>query len=278
VSEPQSSEPQSWQLERQGGIALLELHHGKANEMGAEQVAAFDALAQELEGDGTRALLTWSRRVSSRGTPIFIAGANVKERTGWDRERVATHVRNQRRVMARMRNLPLFHLAVVHGVALGWGTEFLITADYRIATPGARFGLPETGLGILPGAGGSAELWSLIGVPQALRLGMTGELISPEEAVRIGLVQEISDDVDTALARGLEIAGRVARNSPTAVAAFKRACLGAVGRSSGDRMELEARAYEHCLDAGDAALGRAHFDAIRKGESVPWGAMQRFEP
>jgi enoyl-CoA hydratase/carnithine racemase len=107
---------------------------------------------------------------------------------------------------------------------------------------------------------------------------MTGEIISAEEALRIGLVQEISPDVDAALARALEIAGRVARNSPTAVAAFKRACLGAVGQPPEERMELEARAYEHCLDAGDAALGRAHFDAIRQGESVPWGPLERFEP
>ena len=105
-----------------------------------------------------------SERRSKRGTPIFISGANVTERQGWERDRVAAHVRYQREVLRRLRALPLFHVAVVNGVALGWGTEYMITCDYRIATKEATFGLPETGLGILPGAGGSSELSALIGL------------------------------------------------------------------------------------------------------------------
>ena len=81
----------------------------------------------------------------------------------------------------------MFHGVVAHGVALGWGTEFMLTADWRIAVDNAVFGLPETGLGIVPGAGGTAELWAEIGVGQALKMGMTGERIDASEAKRIGL-------------------------------------------------------------------------------------------
>ena len=261
------------EMVREGAVALIELSHGKANEMGSEQVAAFDSICDELEKGGVRALITWSRRRSSRGTPIFIAGANVTERTGWSQEQVRAHVRNQRRVLNRVRNLPLLHICVVNGVALGWGTEFVLTCDYRIAASEASFGLPETGLGILPGAGGTAELWSQIGLPQALRLGMTGEKISAAEAERIGLVQEVAEGVDEGLERAKALAARVARNSPTAVAAFKRAALGVVGLPAAEREELEAQAYEHCLDSGEAAIGRENFAAIRKGEEVPWGPL-----
>lgn len=267
----------SLSLQRNGPVAILEFDHGKANEMGVSEVDALDRLADELEGDGTRALISFSRRLSRKGTPIFISGANVTERSGWTQAEVVAHVRNQRRVLARWRHLPLFHVAVVHGVALGWGTEYLLTADYQLATPGARFALPETGLGILPGAGGSAELWSTVGVSQALRLGMTGESIDTDEAVRVGLVQEQVASLDAGLERANALVARVVRNSPTAVAAFKRACLGSVGLSAGERGELEARAYEHCLDTGEAAVGRQHFDAIRAGDSVPWGPLQPFE-
>lgn len=261
-----------------GPLTLLEFDHGKANEMGSAQLEAFDALGQALVERGTRVLISFSRRTSRKGTPIYISGADVTERVGWSDADVAAHVRRQRAVLGRFRRLPLFHVTVVHGVALGWGTEFLITADYRIATPTGRFGLPETGLGIIPGAGGSSELWSLIGLPQALRLGMTGERIDAEEALRIGLVQEIADDVDAGLARARTLGQMVGRRSPTAVAAFKAAALAAVGRSAADRTEIEARAYEHCLYGGEAAIGRAHFKDILRGESAPWGPSKPFEP
>ncbi len=246
--------------------------------MGREQLAAFEALGPKLEGAGVRALITFSRRTSSRGTPIFIAGANVTERQGWDRDKVAAHVRYQRRVLAGLRRLPLLHVAVVNGVALGWGTEFMLTCDYRIAAKTASFGLPETGLGIVPGAGGTSELPHFIVLPQTLRLGMTGERISAEEAARIGLVQEVVEDVDAGLARARALAARVARNSPTAVAAFKAGCLAALGLAGPERQEIEARAYEHCLDAGEAAIGRENFAQIRAGEPVPGGPLTPFSP
>lgn len=264
--------PLNWTTE--GDVAWLELDHGKANEMGSEQLRGFEQLCDRVDA---RALVTWTGRRSRRGTPIFIAGANVTERSDWTDDQVRAHVRWQRRVLARVRQLPLFHVGVVHGVALGWGTEYLITCDYRIATTDAVFGLPETGLGILPGAGGSSELWSLIGVPQALRLGMTGERISADEALRIGLIQEVVPDLDAAMARARVLTERVARNSPTGVAAFKRTVLGAVGLGTEARREREAQAYEHCVAAGDAAIGRANFDRIRAGEPVPWGPRVDFD-
>ncbi|MCB9776993.1 MAG: enoyl-CoA hydratase/isomerase family protein [Alphaproteobacteria bacterium] len=253
-----------------GSIVEVELDHGRANEMGSPLLDEWEALAAALETGPHRALLTWSRRHSSKGTALFIAGADVTERVGWDDARVKAHVRRQRAVLGRLRRVPVFHVVVVDGVALGWGTEFLLTADYRIAGPGARFGLPETGLGIIPGAGGTSELWSLIGLPQALRLGMTGEQIDSREALRIGLVQETCDSNDVGRERALALAARVALRSPTAVAAFKQGVLDSVGVPAADRVEGEARAYERCVDHGDAAVGRAGFKAILSGEPVAW--------
>ena len=153
----------------------------------------------------------------------------------------------------------------------GWGTEYLLTADWRIATPGAVFGLPETGLGILPGAGGTAELWSHIGVAQTLRLGMTGERIGPDEARDIGLVQELAADHASGMQRAHALAARVAKASPTAIASYKRAVLEAVGSDPTRRDTLEAQAYERCVRSGEAAIGRENFSAIREGGRPPWG-------
>ncbi len=258
-------------VEEDGRLVVVELDHGKANEMGSAALVEWGRLASALEHDGHPvALLTWSRRRSAKGAPIFISGADVGERAGWDDERVKAHVRWQREVLHRLRHAPVLHIAVAHGIALGWGTEFMLTADYRLATTEAVFGLPETGLGIIPGAGGTAELWSYVGVAQALRLGMTGERIGAEEAARIGLIEEVHPDLDAAMVRAREIARGAASRSPTAVAAYKAAVLAAVGTPPSERDRLEASAYAHCVDAGEAAIGRAHFKDILTGVRPPW--------
>lgn len=258
-------------LEADGKVVLLELDHGKTNEMGSAQLREFELLTAQLEADPHAvALISWSQRKSSRGTPLFVAGANVTERVGWDDERVKAHVAWQRRTLFALSRAPVFHIAVVDGVALGWGTEYLLTADYVLGGDASTYGLPETSLGILPGAGGTATLWSRIGVSQALRLGMTAERISPDEAARIGLVDERVTDNAAGLARARALAGRVAKNSPTAVAAYKRAVRAAVGQPLEAALALEVTAYEHCVDSGEAAVGRTHFANIRKGEPVPW--------
>lgn len=268
----------SLHLRADDGVAWLTFDHGKANEMGSEQLRDLEALCAWLEGGPVRALITTSHRRTAKGTHIFIAGANVTERTGWSVDQVKAHVRWQRATLARLRAAPVFHCAVIDGLALGWGTEFTLCCDYRIAAPGARFALPETGLGILPGAGGTGELASRIGVNQALRLGMSGEQVDAGEAHRIGLVEELTIDLPSGLARAEALARRVATRSPTAVAAFKAGVLGCQGLPGEARDELEARAYEHCVDSGEAAIGRASFAAINAGETPAWGPFSAWKP
>lgn len=262
-------------LDAERQLLILELDHGKANEMGSEQLAAFDALCDLIENEAhaqpITCLCTTSRRVSGSGKPIFIAGANVTERVGWDDARVKAHVIRQRRLMQRLRRLPLFNIALSTGVTLGWGTEYMLTADFPIATAHASFALPETGLGILPGARGTAELASLVGPAQALRLGCVGESISATEALRIGLIAELCDDIDVGLRRVESIAEQLRRRSPLAVASYKAALLDGLGRCEDERIALEERAYERCVDSGEAAIGRSSFAEIRAGQTPAWG-------
>jgi enoyl-CoA hydratase/carnithine racemase len=260
---------QSLHLSVEGHVALLEFNHGKANEMGSAELAELEQLVRWLrENRQVTTLVTSSKKVSGRGTPIFVSGANVVERNEWSPGQVKTHVRWQRQVIASLRRVPVFHVAVVGGVALGWGTEFLLATDYRIGCDGALFALPETGLGIVPGAGGTAALWRHVGVAHALRLGMTGESIGPDEALRIGLIQERCGSLEDGLARARALAELVAKRSPTAIAGYKQAVLSMT--TSLLEEELEARVYEHCVDTDNAAVGRSHFAAIRRGEDVPW--------
>ena len=87
-------------------------------------------------------------------------------------------------------------------------------------------------------------------VPQAMRLGMTGEQIGSTEALRIGLIQESVAELDEGLTRARALAQQVARRSPTAIAAFKAGVLASVGVAGPERMEIEAKAYEHCVQTG----------------------------
>jgi enoyl-CoA hydratase/carnithine racemase len=254
-------------------LLILELDHGKANEMGTEQLDAFEALCEWIEsgpGRDITCMCTTSRRVSSSGKPIFIAGANVTERVGWDDARVKAHVIRQRALMQRLRRLPLFTVALSTGITLGWGVEFMLTADYPMGTRDATFALPETGLGIIPGARGTAELANLIGPARALRLGCTGETIDAREAERIGLIAEHVPDLEHGLARVRMLATALRARSPLAVSSFKAALLDGLGRSEPERLAFEAAAYERCVDLGDAAVGRENFAQIREGKIPAW--------
>lgn len=257
--------------EEENHLLILNLHHGKANEIGTEQLAAFAALCDLLEGPHSIVCVcTTSRRQTERGKAIFIAGANVSERENWSNERIQKHVIYQREIMRRLRHVPIFTTALVHGMALGWGMEFLLTADYVLSTATGRFGLPETGLGIIPGARGTAELVQVVGLAQALRLGCTGELIHAEQAHELGLVQEIVKDLDTGLDRIRALAQLLGTRSPTAIAAYKNSVLNALGRPESVRLQIEQKAYERCLISGDAAIGRQYFSEIRAGVIPPW--------
>lgn len=252
-------------------VLTVTMDHGRVNEMGSTELRDWSQITAALESGSIRALVTHSTKVTRSGKPIFIAGANVTERVGWTVEQVKAHVRWQRETLAELRRAPAFHVTVVDGLALGWGTEFMITADYRIATPNARFALPETGIGILPGAGGTSELSRIVGPNQALRLGMTGEQIDAAEALRIGLVDELATDATAAMERARALAELAAKRSPTAVGAFKQGVLASLSMAEGERAELEAKAYELCVDSGDAAIGRENFKAITAGQAVEWG-------
>ena len=254
-------------------LTLL-LDHGHVNEMGSEQLKAWEYLSEFLQKGEIRTLITTSQKKSRRGKSIFIAGANVKERAGWQEEQVCTHVRWQRRILKSLRSCPIFHICVVDGMALGWGLEFLLTADYRLTTSLSNFGLPETSLGIIPGAGGTSDLWQEVGIAHALRLGMTGERIDATEAIRIGLCQEIFSEWSLAMERAQRLAQAVSNNSPTAVSSFKSALLRSIGSETSHRESLETLAYEHCVRTGEAAIGRVHFGSK---EPTPWGTLRIFE-
>ncbi|MFB0833630.1 enoyl-CoA hydratase/isomerase family protein [Arthrobacter halodurans] len=123
------------------------------------------------------------------GEKSFVAGADISQLVRYTL-RDGLRARMQR-LYDRIQDLEVPTIAAVNGVALGGGNELAMSCDIRIAAAHARFGLPETNLGILPGAGGTQRLSRLVGLGRAQEMILTGRIIDAEEALRIGLVTSV---------------------------------------------------------------------------------------
>jgi enoyl-CoA hydratase len=129
----------------------------------------------------------------------FCAGADVASMVDMTPQEAFDFVRTGQKVMAKLQGLPQPSIAAVTGAALGGGCELALACDMRIASGKAKFGLPEVGLGIMPGFGGTQRLPRLVGRAKALELILSGGLIGAEQALAIGLVNRVvaPDDVWT---------------------------------------------------------------------------------
>lgn len=157
--------------------------------------------------------------LTGRGT-AFCAGADLKERAGLDGVQSRAHNRRLFAAFEAIARCPVPVVCALNGPALGGGLEMALACDLRIADPGARFALPEVGLGIIPGAGGTQRLGRIVGPSWARALLLTGQAIGADEAHRIGLVHEVTDPGES-LTRSRGWAERIAENAPLAVRALK---------------------------------------------------------
>jgi enoyl-CoA hydratase/carnithine racemase len=175
------------------------------NALSTDQARRLGAAASRLTADDQVSVVI----ISSALQKAFCAGADLKERRGFDND----DLRRQRLVFQKafgvLRGVPVPVIAAVEGFAMGGGCEVALSCDLIIASASAVFGLPEVGLGLIPGEGGTQLLPRRIGLNRAADLLLTGRRVHAEEALRIGLadrlVPELQQGLDVDLARGLEI-------------------------------------------------------------------------
>ena len=129
---------------------------------------------------------------------MFCAGADLKERRTFTEEDTRLFVRRLRETFTMLEEFECPTISVVDGFALGGGCELALCTDLRVAASTASFGLPETGLAIIPGAGGTQRLSRLIGVSKAKELIFTGDRLNAEQALEAGLVNHVCDDYEAA--------------------------------------------------------------------------------
>lgn len=153
-------------------------------------------------------------------------------------------------------SLPFPTVAAINGFALGGGLELALAADLRVAATGARLGLPEVGLGLIPGFGGTQRLPRLIGVGRALDLILTGRHVQAEEALQLGLVNRVADD---ALAAAVALARQAARNAPIALGLAKEAVVRGVDVTLQQGLEIEADLFGMVATTADMREGTGAF-------------------
>jgi len=190
-----------------------------------------NALSEEMVND-IRAVLNDLRErtdvcaliFTGAGGKAFISGADIAELR--ERGRMDALRRINNTLMRDIELFPLPTIAAISGYALGGGCEFALACDMRIAARGAKFGQPEVGLGILPGAGATYRLQRTVGPGLARELIFTGRIIDAETALGMGLVNRLVDD-DTLLETAYALAHEIAKNSRMALR-FAKIAMGAV--------------------------------------------------
>jgi enoyl-CoA hydratase/carnithine racemase len=196
--------------------------------------------------------------LTGAGDKAFIAGADISElahAAAIDAERAS---RFGQGVLELIENLGKPVIAAINGFALGGGCETAMACTIRIALDSAEFGQPEVKLGLLPGGGGTQRLPRLVGKGRALQLILSGEMISAQEAYRIGLVNEVVPAANL-IGRAEEILNQIAANAPVAVRLSLEAVNRGMNTSQSEGFALEASYFGLCAATEDKKEGASAF-------------------
>jgi len=245
--------------QKKGAIAYLTLNRPKVlnalnQAVFAELKAAFEDVRDDAAVRGV--ILTGS------GDKAFAAGADIAEMSTSTGVQAEESTRHAQSVTELIENLGKPVIAAVNGFALGGGCELAMACTIRIAAETAKFGQPEVKLGIMPGAGGTQRLPRLIGKGRALQLILSGEIISAQEAYRIGLVNEVVPNANL-ISRCEAILNQINSNGPLGVKYSIDAVNKGLDGSVSEGLLIEASLFGICAGSEDKKEGTSAFLAKR---------------
>lgn len=253
-----TNEPPALIAEPHGeGVLLLRLNRAE------KRNALATPLLRDLERSLAEATVDDSIRcvVVTGSDRVFAAGADLNELAAKDVAGALADLRPG--IWSGIRGFPKPLLAAVEGWCLGAGNELLMCCDLAIAGSGARFGQPETNLGITPGAGGTATLPRLVGRSAAMKMVLLGEPIDASSALALGLVAEVVDQGD-ALSRALILASMIARRAPLAMRQAKAMVHAAFDLPHQAHLAAERQSFAALFGSADKAEGIAAFFGKRE--------------
>ena len=241
-----------------GAVAEVTIDNPPANALTNELYERLQTLAGELEDDRSVRAIVF---VSAHPT-IFVAGADIGAMANYDfrREPIQRKVTLVHDTFLRIQRLSKPTLVSLEGHALGGGCELALSLDMRFMSRGkARIGLPEAGLGIVPGGGGTQRLPRLVGRARATQMMMLGERLDADAAERCGLVNAACDDAAATRAAAHDMARRLAEMPSSSLRLIKRCINDGYDRDLVNGLEVERGAAIEALLAPEAREGIAAF-------------------
>jgi enoyl-CoA hydratase/carnithine racemase len=240
------------------GIWVVTMDRPPANALGLPILDGLHALCDAAEAAGDVKVVV----VSSAIEGFFAAGADIKHMSTIDASSFLAYGDRMRSANDRLERAGFLSIAAVDGLALGGGLELAMACTMRVAGPGAKLGLPEVKLGLIPGAGGTQRLPRLVGHGRALDIMLTARQVPAAEAHAIGLVDRLAEGsaTDAALALAEELVGA----SLPAQLAVVRATTAASELPLEQGMKYEAEQEQGLFEHGEAAEGIAAFVGKRR--------------
>jgi len=256
-----SETPSPVKIERRGAVGVLLIdREGRRNALSRETLYALGRLGKELAEDPSiRAIV-----LTGAGDKAFCAGADLKERQGMTADDVRKQVglyRSELGVLDRS-NKPV--IAAINGVAFGGGLELALICDLRVAAPHAELALPETTLGIIPGAGGTQRLPRVVGEARAKEMILLGRKLSAADALAWGLVNRVSPAGVSVLDDTIAWIEPIASGAPIAQSAALRAIDTSYEVPLELGLELERVYYDETLRSEDRTEALRAFAEKRK--------------
>jgi enoyl-CoA hydratase len=252
---PPRPTPPTVKTERRGRVAILTLNRPeRLNAIGTPTIHDLAAILTDLAGDGDVGAVV----ITGEGK-AFSAGADIAEFSAFQRPAdFAEFIHRLSDTYAELQALPMPSIAAINGVAFGGGLELALACDLRVAAAGARLGVPEIKLGLLPGAGGTARLTRMLPPGIAKQLLLTGAPITASDAHRFGLVNEVVEE-GAALTRSIELAETMAALPAQALAAAKRLVDQGVDMPLTAAVTLERETVSRLFGTDDRVEGVAAF-------------------
>jgi enoyl-CoA hydratase len=246
-------------VEKRAPIAVITIDRVKVlNALNATTLAELAEAFEDAAGDASIRVIL----LTGAGSKAFVAGADISELAGLDAETGRAFAQRGQALFRRIETLGKPVIACISGFALGGGCELAMACTLRIASDTARFGQPEVKLGVVAGFGGTQRLPRLVGRGAALKILLSGAILSAAEAMRIGLVDEVVS-ADELMVRAQALALEIAANAPLAIERTLLAVDSGLDLSLEDGLAEEARHFGQCCGTHDKAEGTAAFLAKR---------------
>jgi enoyl-CoA hydratase len=248
---------------RDGAIVEIVLDRPPANALGLEIIDGLHTAMDYAQAVDAKVIV-----LASAVDGFFAAGADIKHMSAVDPASFREYGDALRGAVERLVDLPIFSVAAVDGLALGGGLELAMACTLRVGATGARLGLPEVKLGLIPGAGGTQRLPRLVGRGRALDLMLTGREVEADEAFWIGLVDRFAEPDTTARVTAWQLARDLAHASTPAQLAVVRTVDAAYDRPLAEGLRFEAEQVQEVFEQGEAVEGIRAFIDKRAPEFV----------